>query len=152
MRASDLSVGRRRFLRSTFGLAAGVALGGDILEQLDALAPRRVMVPGYERVAVLNSWYCTHVAVGDWDGVGFGGVVVPQTAPLFVELGVEVRCALAALAESFEPGTMRAVGERGRVAPAGGTNTVRVSLERHYDQNILTLDALGAATGSVFLR
>jgi len=41
-----MTTGRRRFLQAMFGAACGVALGDEILETLDRLAPRPVVVPG----------------------------------------------------------------------------------------------------------
>jgi hypothetical protein len=44
-------VGRRRFLQSLFGAACGVAIADDVLEMLDVLAPRPVIVPGADLVS-----------------------------------------------------------------------------------------------------
>ena len=41
-----MTLGRRRFLQAMFGAACGVAIGDEVLDALDAVAPRPVMVPG----------------------------------------------------------------------------------------------------------
>ena len=41
-----MSMGRRRFLQAMFGAACGVVIADDVLDVLDRIAPRPVMVPG----------------------------------------------------------------------------------------------------------
>ena len=49
-----MRLGRRRFLQAMFGGAVGIALGDEILDTLDKLAPRPVMVGGAD---LIEPWY-----------------------------------------------------------------------------------------------
>ncbi len=45
-------LGRKRFLQAMFGAACGVALGDEVLDRLDRIAPRPVMVGGLDNTSV----------------------------------------------------------------------------------------------------
>lgn len=124
MRESDLALSRRRFIQAGAGIAASVALAPSILEVLDRLAPRRLLVPAPQKWAVVNGWKTTSFTLTDQEVFS---LLNEERMPL------PVVQAQRAMDESFVPGTR---------------SPFRVSVRRDYKQEIWSLDAIGADAGN----
>ncbi len=146
MNAADRAWNRRRFLQSMFSASVGVALGDDILDALDRMAPRLAMVRGADGYR-LDAWYeaQAYVTPGPWmDAIPFGGLAVTPDAPILATIGPEAADALRVLREQFQPGTMRGIGSPGAWTLSNdGSESLRVEVVREYGHVRLCMDALG---------
>jgi hypothetical protein len=109
-----MNTSRRRFLQNTFGASVGFTLSDDVLDILDRIVPRPVMVRGRSLAHKLDSWveitwHTTDGAV-DWlsqwtpwelySGVPLSSIMAAASLPIPAELAARNE----QLLESFVPG------------------------------------------------